>query len=106
MDTTAVSPITEAHRRRYTDEGLFILEKVIPDDHLAIIRRACAHLIDVMHAEMDRLGTDHIHISHRNKRYHIAKQYRHAPRLDEFVFSDLMANICKAALRNLLVRGG
>lgn len=51
-----------------------------------------------MHDEMDRLGTDHIHISHRGKRYHIAKQYAAAPRLSEYVFSDLMAEICRATI--------
>lgn len=92
------SSITDAHRKQFVEEGYFILEKAIPDDHLEIIRGACSYLIDVMHAEMDRLGTDHIHISHRNKRYHIAKQYHQAPKLDEFVFSDLMADICQATI--------
>jgi hypothetical protein len=47
---------------------------------------------------MDRLGTDHIHISHRGKRYHIAKQYDQIPRLSEYVFSDLMADVCRATI--------
>jgi ectoine hydroxylase-related dioxygenase (phytanoyl-CoA dioxygenase family) len=51
-----------------------------------------------MHDEMDRMGTDHIHISHRGRRYHIAKQYENAPRLSRYVFSDLMAEICKATI--------
>ena len=51
-----------------------------------------------MHREMDRLGTDHIHISHRGKRYHIAKKYDQTPRLREYVFSDLMADVCRATI--------
>ena len=43
-------------------------------EQLKILREACDHLIEAMHAEMDRLGTDNIHISHRHKSYHIAKQ--------------------------------
>lgn len=96
---TATKPlISDQHRRQFVDEGYFILEGVIPDEHLQIIRDACDHLIDLMHQEMDRLGTDHIHISHRGKRYHIAKQYEQAPRLSEYVFSDLMADVCRATI--------
>ena len=90
--------ITEQQRQQYIDEGYFILESVISNEHLGILRDSCDYLIDVMHAEMDRLGTDHIHISHRNKRYHIAKQYEQAPRLEEYVFSDLMAAVCRATI--------
>lgn len=98
MIRTASSPVTDAHRKQYQEEGYFILERVIPQDHLQIVADACEYLIDVMHQEMDRLGTDHIHISHRGSRYHIAKKYNQAPRLDEFVFSPLMADICRATV--------
>jgi len=90
--------ITDDQRRQYVDEGYFILENAIPDDHLRILRDSCDHLIDLMHQEMDRLGTDHIHISHRGKRYHIAKQYDKPPQLTEYVFSELMAAVCQATI--------
>lgn len=93
-----MSLITEAHRQQYQEEGYFILKDAIPDGQLQILRESCDRLIDLMHAEMDRLGTDHIHISHRGKRYHIAKQFRQVPRLSEYVFSDLMADICRATI--------
>jgi len=90
--------ITEQHRQQFVAEGYFILERVVSAEMLQILRDACDHLIDVMHAEMDRLGTDHIHISHRGRRYHIAKQYHRAPRLAEYVFSELMADVCRATI--------
>ena len=93
-----MSCITEEKQAQFCEEGYFILERVVSAEQLKILREACDHLIDAMHAEMDRLGTDHIHISHRHKRYHIAKQYDRAPRLGEFVFSELMAEICRATL--------
>jgi ectoine hydroxylase-related dioxygenase (phytanoyl-CoA dioxygenase family) len=98
MSSAAATLITESHRQQYREEGYFILANAIPGEHLQILRDSCDHLIDVMHREMDRLGTDHIHISHRNKRYHIAKQYEQAPRLREYVFSDLMAEVCRATI--------
>lgn len=90
--------ITDEHRRQFQEEGYFILERALSEEQLGILRNSCDCLIEAMHAEMDRLGTDHIHISHRGKRYHIAKQYEQAPRLAEFVFSDLMAEICRATI--------
>lgn len=90
--------ITEEQRQQYRDEGYFILESIIPDDHLQILRDSCDYLIDLMHQEMDRLGTDHIHISHRGKRYHVAKQFDKPPRLAEYVFSPLMAEVCQATI--------
>ena len=90
--------ISDAQKQQFCDEGYFVLERVVPEEHLQIMRDACDHLIDLMHQEMDRQGTDHIHISHRGKRYHIAKKYDQAPRLAEFVFSDLTAEICKATI--------
>ena len=57
--------ITDSHRQQYQRDGYFILESAVPSEHLQIMRDACDHLIDLMHEEMDRLGTDHIHISHR-----------------------------------------
>lgn len=90
--------ITDEQREQYRNEGYFILERAIPEEHLAILRDSCDHLIDLMHQEMDRQGTDHLHISHRGKRYHIAKQYEKAPRLSEYVFSDLMAEVCRATI--------
>ena len=96
--TVAKPLVSDQQRQQYIDEGYFILEDVIPPEHLQILRDSCDYLIDVMHAEMDRLGTDHIHISHRGKRYHIAKQYEQAPRLQEYIFSDLMAEVCRATI--------
>lgn len=90
--------ISEDHRRQFRDEGYFILERAICDEHLQILRDSCDRLIELMHEEMDRLGTDHIHISHRGKRYHIAKKYDQAPRLREYVFGDLMAEVCQATI--------
>jgi len=98
MSSNRSPVITEQQKLQYRDEGYFILENVVPPQQLQIVRDACDHLIELMHQEMDRLGTDHIHISHRGKRYHIAKKYTEAPRLAEFVFSDVMADICRATI--------
>lgn len=93
-----MSVVTEAHRRQFLNEGYFILEDAISQEHLNVLRESCDRLVELMHEEMDRLQTDHIHISHRGKRYHIAKKYDQVPRLSEYVFSDLMADVCRATI--------
>ncbi len=90
--------LTTAHQESFRDEGFFILESVLSPAELDLLRGACDTLIDAMHVEMDRKNTDHIHISHRNQRYHIAKQYNLVPKLDQFVFSPMMAEICRATI--------
>lgn len=95
-----MSLITEAHAKQFQTEGYFILESVIDSKALQILEASCDLLIDIMHTEMDRLGTDHIHISHRGKRYHIAKQYMYAPGLSGYVFGSLMADICRTTVGN------
>ena len=93
-----ITPIGPEHRRQFQRDGYFILPEVIGAEHLRILRDSCDRLIELMHEEMDRLGTDHIHISHRGKRYHIAKRYQEAAGLDRYVFSPLMADICRATI--------
>lgn len=93
-----MTTIPEHQRQQFRDEGYFVLKNALSAEHLEILRSSCDRLIEAMHREMDRLGTDHIHISHRGKRYHIAKQYELVPRLSEYIFSDLMAEICRATI--------
>jgi len=96
--SSATSLITDEHKQQYRDEGYFIIEGAICPEHLQILRESCDRLIELMHEEMDRLGTDHIHISHRGKRYHIAKRYDDVPRLRDYVFGELMADVCRATV--------
>jgi ectoine hydroxylase-related dioxygenase (phytanoyl-CoA dioxygenase family) len=90
--------ISQEQQQQFIDEGYFILESAISSETLGLLRGACDVLIDRIHSEMDRLGTDHLHISHRNQRYHIAKQYSQVDGLDEYVFGELMAEICRATI--------
>ena len=90
--------ISQEQQQQFLDEGYFILESALAPETLDLLSGACDVLIDRMHSEMDRLGTDHIHISHRNQRYHIAKQYAQVDGLKEYVFGELMADICRATV--------
>ena len=101
MTTTAPAPafdITDEQKRQYREDGYFVLENVIPHEHLEMLRRVCAEEIERMDAEMDRKGTGTVGISHRGRRYFISNRSPEVPALGEFLFSELMADICRATL--------
>lgn len=90
--------ISEEQKQQYREEGYFIMEGVIPEEHLAFLRSECDRFIELANAEMDQAGTDVVGLNHRNSRYFIAKRFRESPLLPRFLFSDLMAEICRATI--------
>jgi ectoine hydroxylase-related dioxygenase (phytanoyl-CoA dioxygenase family) len=100
MTTTAATAlkITEEQKQQYREEGYFILERVIPEEHLTIIRDELHHYMDLIHKWMDDAKTDVMGINHRNKRYFINNRYKETGKLKPFLFSDYMADICRATL--------
>lgn len=92
------SAVTEEQRRQFQDEGWFLLESVIPPAHLELLRSALQAGIDAVDRRMDELGTDVVDINHRGRRYFIANAHHTDPRVRDFLYSDLMAGICRATL--------
>jgi hypothetical protein len=92
------SPITQSHREQYRREGFFVLESVIPEGHLNLLRTTATKAVRQMDEQMDREGTDTLGINHRGKRYFVGQSYADHPELGTFLFSDFMAEICRATL--------
>jgi ectoine hydroxylase-related dioxygenase (phytanoyl-CoA dioxygenase family) len=90
--------VTEAQAKQYRDEGYFVLEQILPEGALEVLRRECVELIKEQEAEMDRLGTDVVNLSRRNSRYFVFLAYKNRPQLGKFIFSDLMAELCRATI--------
>ncbi len=90
--------MTEVQKKQFRDEGYCILPGVIPADHLELLRGQCQRFIDKMDAQMDAAGTDVMGINHRGRRYFVSNCYREEPRLREFLFSPLMAEVCRGTL--------
>jgi ectoine hydroxylase-related dioxygenase (phytanoyl-CoA dioxygenase family) len=82
----------------FQKEGYMLLPNIIPPDHLETLRAECDRYIDVINAEMDEAGVDVLDLNHRDKRYFIAKRYPDSAGLTQFLFSDLMADVCRATL--------
>jgi ectoine hydroxylase-related dioxygenase (phytanoyl-CoA dioxygenase family) len=90
--------VTPEHVAQYRKEGFFILTKVIPDDALEGLRAECQRYIDKFDREMEEKGLDKLGINHYKKRYFISNRGNESPIITSFLFSDLMAEITRAAL--------
>ena len=97
---TSMSIVTQAQKQQCAEDGYFLLESVIPEHHLELLRGECQAFIDEADAQMDKAGTDVVGLNHRNSRYFLSNCFREQPRLHEFLFSELMAQICQATLGN------
>ena len=90
--------ISPAQIKQYRDEGYVLLERVIPDDLLKIMREECQRFIDRENAWMDQNNTDVHGLSHRNNRYFVSNCFLEQPRLREAIFSPVMADVCRQLL--------
>ena len=63
-----------------------------------MLREQCQAFIAKMDAEMEARGQSVEGITHKGKRYFIANRYRESQRMRDFIFSPLMAAICRATL--------
>lgn len=97
--TTLQRPtITDEMKQQYHDEGYMVIEGVVPDDMLQMLREECSYFIGYADAQLDAEGKTVSGITHRGKRYFIGNRYRQSHRLWRFLYSDFMADITTAAL--------
>ena len=82
----------------YHREGYFILESVLPDNIVAALRAECMRMVGDSDREMEAKGVTTQDISHYKKRYFIGNRSLDSPIMTEFLFSELMAEICRATL--------
>jgi ectoine hydroxylase-related dioxygenase (phytanoyl-CoA dioxygenase family) len=84
--------------QQYQSEGYFVLEGVLTDEQLELLRGDAQHAMDKADSEMDSAGVDRLGINARGKRYFSAMTYRERPELRRFLFSETMSEICRAVL--------
>ena len=83
---------------QYHKDGFFVLEAVIPDDVLDALRSECMRYVDIHEKEMEAKGLATQGINHYKKRYFVSNRSADSPIMTEFLFSELMAAICRATL--------
>ncbi len=98
MTSSGRLEIGAAERRQYREDGYFILEGVIPEADIDMLRAECARAMAIVEQAMDEEGVDTIGLNHRGQRYIVPLQYKRSDRLPGFLFSEAMAEICRATL--------
>jgi ectoine hydroxylase-related dioxygenase (phytanoyl-CoA dioxygenase family) len=98
MSTQLTSPVTPAHREQFQRDGYFILENVVPPEHLQLLRDKVMENIARIDAEMEAKGVEQIGINQKGSRYFVGAYRNNDQEVGEFIFSDLMADITRATL--------
>lgn len=98
MSTTTAPLITEAQKQQFRDEGYFTLERCVPPEHLELLRDNCQAFIDDADATMRAQGVERLGLNALGKRYFASRCYHQRPELGQFIFSDLMAEVCRATI--------
>jgi ectoine hydroxylase-related dioxygenase (phytanoyl-CoA dioxygenase family) len=88
----------QAQREQFERDGYAVFESVFSGEALELLRTACATFVAREDARMDAAGTDTLGISHRGKRYFANECQRAQPELRRILFSEQMAEICRATL--------
>ena len=82
----------------FHDEGYCILEGVIDQETLTMLREECAYFVGYTDGSMDQEGVGTRGITHRGSRYFIGNRYRMSGRLHRFLFGALMAEVATTLL--------
>ena len=93
MPLVSTEQVEQFHR-----EGYFILESAIPEKIVAALLSECMRFVEARDREMEAKGIASDGITHYRKRYFIHGRDADSPIMTEFLFSDLMAEICRATL--------
>lgn len=96
--TFPVSIVNKSHIESFRKDGYMVLSRAVPVDVLEQIRGESQYFIDQADAEMDRLGVDHLGISYKNNRYFISQKAEERKAMVDFLYSPLMADVCRATL--------
>jgi len=88
----------EPQRRQFEQEGYAVFERVLEGELLELLREQCAAFVTREDARMDAAGVDSLGLSHRGKRYFANECQRETPALRRMLFSQVMAEVCRATL--------
>jgi len=98
MSKPRLERVSAEQRALYASEGYMVLEGVIPEDMLRMLREECSYFLGYMDARFDAGLVGEGALSFRGKRYFVNNLYRYSSRTWRFIFGDLMAEICRATL--------
>ena len=90
--------VSAQQTEQFHRDGFFILESAIPDDVVEALRQECMRYVDNFEKEMEAKGQQSQGINHYKRRYFVANRSADSPIMTDFLYSELMAEICRATL--------
>ena len=96
--TAAEGIVSDEQKQQFQEEGYFILRGVVPPDMLQMLKEECSYFLGYSDRDLEQQGRQSAGLTHKRKRYFIPNLYRKSPRLWRFIYSDLMAEVTRAAL--------
>ena len=87
-----------AQREQFASEGYAVFERILEGPLLELLREECGRVIEREDARLDALGVEVDGISHKGKRYFAGECQRQQPLLRSMLFSETMADVCRATL--------
>ncbi|WP_380874227.1 hypothetical protein ACFB49_46570 [Sphingomonas sp. DBB INV C78] len=88
----------EKQAEQFATQGYAVFERVLEGAALELLRAECDAFVAREDAKMDAAGVDRLDLSHRGKRYFANECQREVPALRGVLFSDTMADVCRATL--------
>jgi ectoine hydroxylase-related dioxygenase (phytanoyl-CoA dioxygenase family) len=88
----------DQQKTQFAEEGYAVFEGALAGPMLDLLRDQCESFIAREDAKMDDLGVDSLGITHRGKRYFANECQRSQPALRAMLFSETMADVCRATL--------
>jgi ectoine hydroxylase-related dioxygenase (phytanoyl-CoA dioxygenase family) len=90
--------VYDQQKTQFAEEGYAVFEGALAGPMLDLLRDQCESFIAREDARMDDLGVDSLGITHRGKRYFANECQRSQPALRAMLFSETMADVCRATL--------
>jgi hypothetical protein len=78
--------ITDVQLEQFHHEGYFVLESVVPDDQLEMLRAECDLAVADKDADMIKNGESPNKYTQLGKRYSISRRYATRPLISEYRF--------------------
>jgi hypothetical protein len=88
--------ISDEMRHQFHERGFMVLERAIAADDLEALQAECADVMVTIDAEIAAGRRDQHRLSVPGSRYFVSEVAKSRPCLRQFLFSDLMRQICRA----------
>jgi ectoine hydroxylase-related dioxygenase (phytanoyl-CoA dioxygenase family) len=94
----AAERVTDAHLAQFHRDGFFVLEGAMPPAQLAALQSECGRFIAERDAEMEAQGIAVDGITHKGRRYFLARNFAKSAVCHEWLYGDLMAEVTRKTL--------